>query len=139
MNIGTKLGEVKNFVKNSFRGAVEPITPPTVEQLAKFSKLGRRVPNERRSSYMSSNILNAYNKFKKIQKKHEIEKITKFKVEVAKKSNIEIKDASNFRSTVNNRDSSMPKTLLMGTVPVYNIIGSSKHELNKIRPVSALP
>jgi thiamine biosynthesis protein ThiC len=88
---------------------------------------------------MSSNILNAYNKFKKIQKKHEIEKITKFKVEVAKKSNIEIKDASNFRSTVNNRDSSMPKTLLMGTVPVYNIIGSSKHELNKIRPVSALP
>lgn len=46
---------------------------------------------------MSSNIMSAYKKFRKIEKKSEIEKRKRFEVEVCSKYNVMITDATDFR------------------------------------------
>ena len=58
---------------------------------------------------MSSDILSAYNKFRTIEKKAEVEKQKRLEVQVRSKYDVEITDASDFNQTVAKLDSPLGK------------------------------
>lgn len=91
--------DAKNFVKNSFSGPKggdqkTDKKPPTIGQVAKARAI--KPKKNEKGAYMSSDILSAYNKFRTIEKKAEVEKQKRLEVQVRSKYDVEITDASDF-------------------------------------------